>query len=624
MRALFVAAAVALALPAAAAAHASLVRTSPPNGAVLERAPAAVRVVFDDAVRRGPGIRAIRNGGRSVLAGTPRVEGGKTLVIPLRTRLPHGDYSIRWAIVSDDGHLESGVLAFAVGAGRAPPTAQLSPEATGAQPSRVASRWLFLGGILAAVGIALFALLTRAEEDAVALVLASAAVAAALGAADAAHVSGLSTRAGAAFFATSVYGVVVALAGAVATMSPRALRPALVLALPLVAAPTLSGHALDRGLPRVNVAVDLLHVAGASAWAGALIGLCTTPHVRRAVQLAAGGVAVLALTGVVRASYELLHVSQLWHTNYGRSIVVKTAIFVVALAAGRLLRPQLRRRAAVELVLVAAVVAVASVLVLERPGRNVVRAVAPASASEPGPEPPLPPRDAIVVARRLGVYGVALAAEPERLTALVLSPAGGGADGLDVQIDGHDTSACGHGCYRVDERHGAHARVTVDGETATIPSPLQKESNRASLAWFVRFFQSSRSVEYIERLASSPTNVLVARWRLEAPDRVSYAIRGGAQAVVIGGRRWDRDSPNGRWRESPQTPLRQPVVPWTRATNVWQISTHQTVFVDPTIPAYFELEAHELPTSLRMVAAAHFMEDRYVSFGTPRRVRAPR
>jgi hypothetical protein len=65
-------------------------------------------------------------------------------------------------------------------------------------------------------------------------------------------------------------------------------------------------------------------------------------------------------------------------------------------------------------------------------------------------------------------------------------------------------------------------------------------------------------------------------------------------------------------------------VPWTRATNVWQISTHQTVFVDPTIPAYFELEAHELPTSLRMVAAAHFMEDRYVSFGTPRRVRAPR
>ena len=141
----------ALALPAAAAAHASLVRTQPLDGSVLRASPAAVRIVFDDVVRRGPGIEAIRNGGASVLAGTARVEGGRTLVVPLRPHLPDGDYSVRWAIVSDDGHLESGVLAFAVGVGRPPPTAALRAEAAGAQPGAVAARWLFLGGILAAV-----------------------------------------------------------------------------------------------------------------------------------------------------------------------------------------------------------------------------------------------------------------------------------------------------------------------------------------------------------------------------------------------------------------------------------------------------------------------------------------
>src|SRR6185437_4869301 len=99
---------------------------------------------------------------------------------------------------------------------------------------------------------------------------------AALGAADAAHGAGLSTRAGAVFFAASIYGVVLALLAAAATLAPRVLPVALVLALPLVAAPTMSGHALDRGLPRLNVAADVLHVAGAAAWVGALVGLVVT------------------------------------------------------------------------------------------------------------------------------------------------------------------------------------------------------------------------------------------------------------------------------------------------------------------------------------------------------------
>ena len=161
--------------------------------------------------------------------------------------------------------------------------------------------------------------------------------------------------------------------------------------------------------------------------------------------------------------------------------------------------------------------------------------------------------------------------------------------------------------------------MTVDGLATTFAVP--QHAQRATLRPFERFFRSAGSVEYVERLASSPTNVIVARWRLEAPDRVAYQIRGGSQAIVIGAHRWDRANAHSRWVESPQTPLVQPVVPWRRATNVWRIAPRTIVFVDPTIPGYFTLEGH---ARLHMVAAAHFMTDRYVSFGSPRRLRAPR
>jgi copper transport protein len=339
---------------------------------VLAQPAADVRVVFDDTVSAGQGIEAIRNGGGSVLAGRSHVEGGRTLVVPLRRGLADGDYSVRWSIISDDGHLESGVLAFAVGIGRPPPTAALSAESTQPQAGGVASRWLLLAGVLGAVGIAIFALVARVRDESIALALSSAAVIAALGAAEEAHRVGLETRAGTAFGAGFVAAVVVASLAGAATLEGRALPPALVLAVGLAIVPSVAGHALDPGLNRVNVVADVLHVLGAAAWVGALLGLLLVRDAprRRTVALAAGGVVVLGVTGVVRASFELLHLSQLWTTSYGIALLVKTAILLMALAAGWFVRTRLRVRAGVELGLVALLVVAVSVLVLLRPGRN--------------------------------------------------------------------------------------------------------------------------------------------------------------------------------------------------------------------------------------------------------------
>ena len=87
--------------------------------------------------------------------------------------------------------------------------------------------------------------------------------------------------------------------------------------------------------------------------------------------------------------------------------------------------------------------------------------------------------------------------------------------------------------------------------------------------------------------------MLVARWQVEGPNRLEYVIAGGAQGIVIGDRRWDRDTPQGKWVESPQTPLVQPATQWRYSTNAHVISqtpsTTTVSFADPTIPAYFRV-----------------------------------
>ena len=139
------------------------------------------------------------------------------------------------------------------------------------------------------------------------------------------------------------------------------------------------------------------------------------------------------------------------------------------------------------------------------------------------------------------------------------------------------------------------------------------------------------SVFYVERLASSPAFGLTSMWTLERPNRVSYVIPGGAQGIVIGSRRWDRNTPDGTWQESAQTPLVQPATLWSRATNARIVDdtgeTKTVTFLDPQTPAYFEATFDSrtlLPRVVRMVAASHFMTDRYVRFNAPRAIFPPR
>src|SRR5262249_18428582 len=127
---------------------------------------------------------------------------------------------------------------------------------------------------------------------------------------------------------------IVALAGAAAALASLRARPlwkaAAAAALLVLAAPTLSGHALDPPPVRPLVALaDFVHVAAAAFWVGGLVllVLARSPEaLRRFPRLALLSVALLGAAAIPRAVTALSSFGDLVHTGYGRALVVKTAV----------------------------------------------------------------------------------------------------------------------------------------------------------------------------------------------------------------------------------------------------------------------------------------------------------
>jgi hypothetical protein len=172
--------------------------------------------------------------------------------------------------------------------------------------------------------------------------------------------------------------------------------------------------------------------------------------------------------------------------------------------------------------------------------------------------------------------------------------------------------------------------VSVNGRRLVFRVPAEPRPADGLLARATRTFRALRSVEYVERLASSPKARVVARFTLEWPNRLEYRIRRGASGIIIGPRRWDR-AEGGAWEASPQQPTSQPEPVWAgHVTNAYLVgatrSTYTVSFLNPLGPAWFTIRLDRrtlLPRDLRMTAPAHFMTHRYTAFNSPRRIRAP-
>jgi len=639
LRALLVLLLCGLAFPGSAWAHATLVKVTPENRAVVASPPAAVRLVFDDDVRTASGIKAVRNdGGASVLGGKAHIVGGRTLVVPLRRGLPDGDYTVLWRAVSDDGHTIAGVTVFGIGAGRPPPTAALSVR-NGPGATDVVSRWLFFAGLLTAVGAAFFRFVVapvplRVFLGSFLLVF--------IGVSGLLHDVPVSSRFGVTMAVAAGISAFGAVFAAIAPMYP-VLEPLVYAgAFLLLPIPSIAGHALDPGRSRLEFIDDVVHVAAASVWLGGLLALGLALRadsdrglvLRRFSNIAVVSVAVLAVTGVLRAFSELSEVSQLWTTSYGVALIVKSVLLLVLVAIGwvnryrlvpRLNVLALRRSVVAELVLFGGLVVAVAFLTDLRPGRD--RNVAVAAVAGP---PPLPAPEMVVQARESGNYAVALAYRAPGEEVTVLGQDGQGVNGLDVRVNGVSAGSCGPGCYGAFVPLKSTATVTVNGERLRFAIPARPKPASALVARATRTFRALRSVEYVERLASSPRNRVVSAFTLERPDKLEYRIRGGASGIVIGTRRWDRAN-TGPWVESGQTVTPQPEPIWAgHFTNAFLLDTTPTTYVvafmKPLGPTWFtvRLDRKTLrPRSLRMTTAAHFMTHRYRRFNAPPRIKAP-
>jgi copper transport protein len=659
------------AVTGSAAAHARLLRSDPADGAVLARAPSSVRLFFDDDVRLGSRMRVIENGGGSVLAGKPRLVGHRTVVLPLRADLRNGDYTGLWRVVSDDGHTIAGVLAFGIGAGRAPPQAALT-AANQRSVGDVVARWLLFGGLLAAVGAAVFvqAVLRRsgvgadAERRALARLhglIALGFVLVVFGVAPQVHHDPFDTRFGFALSVGAVGATIAATLAAIAIADPPLGVLAALVGVPLIAFPSFAGHALDAGRPWFEVVVDLVHITAAAVWLGGLLSLVLVLPLlrgdralrqvgRRFSTLTLCTVGLVAATGVIRAFGELSAVSQVWSSSYGRLLMVKTALLAVLIGVGWTNRYRLvprlgndpktvgllRRNIGVELLLFAGLITAVALLTDTRPGRDLARAAPKPAVGKP----PLPPKDAFVAAREAGPNAVAIALRPGGVAQVtVLGPDGLGVDGLSVGI-GTPASAvqarsCGHGCYaaRV-ARRPRRLSVVINGSALAFPLPDRwpPASARGIVRRTTRAFGRAKSVSYFEHLASTPRNAVDTVFVMQRPNKLAYRIERGASAIVIGDRRWDRSRRRGPWRESSQSPLRLPVPPWTGPiTNAHVLHRGRGLVVvtmlDRAVPAWFTvwLDARTLlPERLQMAATAHFMSHRYLAYNRPVSIAPPR
>ncbi len=287
------------------------------------------------------------------------------------------------------------------------------------------------------------------------------------------------------------------------------------------------------------------------------------------------------------------------------------------------------------------------------PGASVTAPAAPAAAAPAGvaggrirtpddPAFPSPPGGAVVLAREAGANALGLAVAPTLVRVSVVDPNGDGVAHLRVAValgtgPFRPAGACGAGCYQLPARPRS-TRVTVRLGAARYAFALPRLPARGAgpiVARAAATWNALRTLVWHERLASDPTHALTIVYRAQAPDALAYTIAGASSSVIIDGTRWDRPGPGAPWQRSPQNPpVRQPQPYWQSAVDayvlgagtvggrrVWRVS-----FFDPLSPAWFEASVDRRTyrtLELTMIAAAHFMHDRYGPFDRPFRLLPP-
>ncbi len=358
-----------------AAAHAVLVSADPANGSSREQGPASLALRFDEDVLVASFTVTLRSADGAVrtIVGPPPAGAGasaaerSTEVALALPALPRGTYRAAWqARSADDLHLTTGTTVFGVG----DPVVDAPTDRSGPAPDvpGLALRWLQLALLGLVVGAALHGAVVVPRSSlpetfrrqiqgqlgrAMGL---GAALSALVGLAVLVQVSTGVEGSGAVVW-TSAFGgfwllgeasflVLVLLAAGASTLGWDRRRSAVAtvaLTLALLATGG-SGHvAPDAGRP-LAVALLTAHLAAGAAWAGGLLvllllagtsarrGRASWAHslLRAFGAPAAVSLGVLVVTGVALTSRQVASVDALLTTTYGRVLVAKVGLGLLA------------------------------------------------------------------------------------------------------------------------------------------------------------------------------------------------------------------------------------------------------------------------------------------------------
>ncbi|MFL5965436.1 MAG: copper resistance protein CopC [Gaiellaceae bacterium] len=396
---------VAAAAPAAASAHAALLRTSPVASVITNSASGRVLLTYSEAVEPRFAIVSVTDAaGHQVTTGPPSrsATDPDTLVAPL-ARIPSGWYLVYWRVISADGHPVRGAFTFAVGPnpGPAPVFPVPSTSETAATGRLLVARWIVFLAALSAVGLYVLRVLTarpvvravrgsslRAVTWALWICLAVALIATPiyldLSTAQFALRSPFAVGAivplvrasafGRAFLCFEVVLGLFALSALVTVWVDRpdrqrrsiaellAVAGGLSSAGALFLVPGIAGHANTTSPRALSLLFDWVHLAAAAVWVGGLVGLLVLWRstrdllrvallslvVPRFSRIAFVSVVLLIGAGTGASVLHMPTLSAFWQTSYGQALGIKILLLAAALllAAVNLARTKPRLEAA--------------------------------------------------------------------------------------------------------------------------------------------------------------------------------------------------------------------------------------------------------------------------------------
>ena len=431
-----VVAAAALALPAAAWAHAALLKTFPAASAEVDTPPAELRLVYDEVIEPRFAVISVTDA-----AGHQQVDGTVhrspsdpyELDAPLK-RSAEGWYLVFWRVISADGHPVRGAFTYRIGPNAGPPPQFVIPSLseTAVTPGLITLRWLTFVSLMSAIG--LFVLrtvtarpiggvraLTVAWAVALAVALVVTPVYVLLATAQFALRSFWSFGALIPLMDVSSFGrgylrlelllALFAFAGAAAIWVDRpgrrsvaallALWGALLAAAAALLVPGAAGHAAQTAPRWASLVLDWSHLAAGSIWLGGLIGLLLLVRsgrtfmvaLKRFSNTAFASVMVLLGSGIGASVIHLPTLAALWQTGYGKTIIVKASLLLAAMLIASVNLVRTRRSLALlwqlvagEVVLVTSALVAAAVLSsLPPPPKALASLGAPAATAGPGP-----------------------------------------------------------------------------------------------------------------------------------------------------------------------------------------------------------------------------------------------